>query len=295
MRVGIVILPEYRWWVARPKWQAVDTYGFDHAWTYDHLGWRSLVDGPWFGALPTLTAAAMVTERVRLGTFVASPNFRHPVPLVRELTAIDDVSDGRLVFGAGAGTTAFDAEVLGQEPLTARARVDRFAEFLELLDATLTADRTTWRGEYYTAVQARSAPRSVQTPRVPFVVAGNGPRTIGLATRFGQGWVTTGKPGAADWWTGVAELVGRLEDTLAEQGRPADALSRYLSLDAGPNYSLSSVECFTDAAGRAAELGFTDVVAHWPRSDGVYAGRETVLERVAEDVLPGLQQPRSGD
>ncbi|MGH8921895.1 MAG: LLM class flavin-dependent oxidoreductase, partial [Acidimicrobiales bacterium] len=48
MRAGIVILPEDRWWAAEPKWRAAEEYGFDHAWTYDHLGWRSLVDGPWF-------------------------------------------------------------------------------------------------------------------------------------------------------------------------------------------------------------------------------------------------------
>src|SRR5207248_3255349 len=80
VRVGIVILPEDRWWAAEPKWRAAEEYGFDHAWTYDHLGWRNLVDGPWFSAVPTLTAAAMVTSRIRLGTFVASPVARHPVP-----------------------------------------------------------------------------------------------------------------------------------------------------------------------------------------------------------------------
>src|SRR5690606_20657508 len=44
VRVGIVILPEDRWWAAEPKWRAAEEYGFDHAWTYDHLGWRNLVD-----------------------------------------------------------------------------------------------------------------------------------------------------------------------------------------------------------------------------------------------------------
>jgi len=66
VRVGIVILPEDRWWAAEPKWRAAEEYGFDHAWTYDHLGWRDLVDGPWFDAVATLTAAALVTERIAL-------------------------------------------------------------------------------------------------------------------------------------------------------------------------------------------------------------------------------------
>ncbi|MCT2586700.1 LLM class flavin-dependent oxidoreductase [Actinophytocola gossypii] len=284
MRVGIVILPEYRWLLAEPKWRAAETYGFDHAWTYDHIGWRSLVDGPWFDAVPTLTAAAMVTRRIRLGTLVASPNFRHPVPFARSLLALDDVSNGRMILGVGAGTPAgYDNHVLGGEPLAPGPRVERFGEFVTQLDALLTNERTTIHGEHYRAVDARSAPGCVQHPRLPFVIAANGPRTMRLAARFGEGWVTTGKP-ADDldaWWSGVAELARTFDDITGE--RPVD---RYLSLDSAPVFSLSSVDCFGDAMGRARELGFTDVVCHWPRPDGVYAGRLNVLERVAAEILP---------
>jgi alkanesulfonate monooxygenase SsuD/methylene tetrahydromethanopterin reductase-like flavin-dependent oxidoreductase (luciferase family) len=97
VRVGIVILPDERWSVAARRWRLAEEYGFAHAWTYDHLGWRSLVDGPWFDAVPTLTAAALETSRIRLGTLVASPNFRHPVPFARQVTALDDISGGRIV------------------------------------------------------------------------------------------------------------------------------------------------------------------------------------------------------
>jgi hypothetical protein len=61
-----------------------------------------------------------------------------------------------------------------------------------------------------------------------------------------------------------------------------------VSLDAAPGYSLASTSRFADMVGRAAELGFTDAVAHWPRTDGPYAGRESVLEEIAADVLPTL-------
>ena len=291
MRVGLVILPEYRWWAAEPKWRAVERYGYDHAWTYDHLGWRSLVDGPWFSAVPTLTAAATVTQRIGLGTLVASPHFRHPVSFAREITALDDVADGRLLLGVGAGAiSGFDTAVLGQAPLTAKGLVDRFAEFLELLDAILVNDRTTWTGEFYRAVEARSAPGCVRRPRVPFVVAANGPRSIRLVARFGQGWVTSGPRTEDDnaWWTGVAERAERLDDALAAAGRPRHTVRRYLTLDSSPTYSLTSVSCFTDMIGKAARLGFTDVLAHWPRAEGVFAGHESVVEQVAADVLPTL-------
>jgi alkanesulfonate monooxygenase SsuD/methylene tetrahydromethanopterin reductase-like flavin-dependent oxidoreductase (luciferase family) len=291
IRLGIVILPDERWSVARRRWQRAEEYGFDHAWTYDHLGWRDLVDGPWFDAVTTLTAAAMVTRRIRLGTFVASPNFRHPAHFTREITTLDDISQGRLQLGLGSGGVGFDSAVLGARELTPGERVDRFAEFLELLDLLLRGDRVTWTGSYFAAVDARSTPGPVQRPRPPFVVAANGPRALRLAARYGDGWVTTGAQGlssAEEWWSSVARSSSAFTDALAEAGRPAGAVDRYLNLDSSPVFSMSSAGAFTDAVGRAAALGFTDVVTHWPRASGWYAGSEKVLETVAGR-LPGLR------
>ncbi|AEB42113.1 luciferase family protein [Micromonospora maris AB-18-032] len=291
MRIGIVILPDQRWSVARHRWQQVDEWGFDHAWTYDHLGWRDLVDGPWFDSMATLTAAATVTSRIRLGTLVASPNFRHPTAFARQVTALDDVSDGRVLLGLGAGGIGFDSAVLGGETLPPRQRVDRFGEFTELLDAILREDGTTWRGDWFAAVDARNNPGCVQQPRVPFVVAANGPRSMRLAARYGQGWVTIGNGGddLDTWWAGVAETVARFDSVLAAQGRDPDALDRYLSLDAAPIFSLNSAQFFADQVGRAAELGFTDVITHWPRESSWYAGDEAVLADVATRLLPQLR------
>jgi len=300
VRIGIVILPDQRWSVAGRRWQRAEEYGFDHAWTYDHLGWRDLIDGPWFDAVTTLTAAAMVTRRIRLGTFVASPNFRHPVHFTREITALDDISQGRLLLGVGAGGVGFDTAVLGVLELTLGQRVDRFAEFLELLDLLLRTDRVTWTGTYFTAVDARNNPGPVQRPRPPLVVAANGPRALKLAARYGDGWVTTGLTTARyvgapqtltsvdEWWRSVATVSSMFNDALSATGRPVDAVDRYLNLDSSPVYSMSSADAFTDAVGRATELGFTDVVAHWPRASGWYAGDEKVLETVA-GLLPRLR------
>src|SRR3954468_9579385 len=151
VRIGIVILPDERWSVAGRRGRLAEEYGFDHAWAHDHPGWRGLGGGPRFAASPTLTAAAMVTRRIRLGTFVASPNFRHPVHFTREITALDDISQGRLLLGVGAGGTGFDSAVLGAPELTPRERVDRFSEFLSLLTQLLDDDKADFAGTYYRA------------------------------------------------------------------------------------------------------------------------------------------------
>ncbi|KQX67032.1 LLM class flavin-dependent oxidoreductase [Angustibacter sp. Root456] len=289
VRVGVVVLPQQRWSQAAARWRAVEAMGFDHAWTYDHLAWQSLADEPWFATVPTLTAAATVTERIELGTWVASPNYRHPVPFAKEVMSLDDVSGARFVLGVGAGGTGWDARVLGQDELTPRERVERLQEFVRLLDLLLTQSSTTWRGQWFEAVEARMVSGPIGPRRPPFVVAANGPRAMAVAATLGDGWATTGataaEAGQDAWWRGVGELSRRFDEALEAAGREGGAVRRYLNLDSGAVFSLSSAEVFADALGRAEELGFTDVVTHWPRAEGVYAGDEAVLEQVAGQLL----------
>jgi len=280
--VGVVILPQGRWQEDRSRWRRAEEYGFDHAWTYDHLSWKALVDEPWFATVPTLAAAALVTERIRLGTLVASPNFRHPVPFAKELMSLDDLSEGRFVLGVGAGGTGFDATVLGDAVLSPGERVARFEEFVAMLDQLLTRPATTVHGELYTSVDARMIPGCTQQPRLPFVIAAIGPRSMRLAARLGQGWVTTG--GAANdrekWWRTVADLSRRFDASLADADRPPDDLDRYLVLDTLRPSALTAEE-FAESVDRARDLGFTDVVFHWPRPGEPFAGDERLLDDIA--------------
>ncbi|MEH3075568.1 MAG: LLM class flavin-dependent oxidoreductase [Quadrisphaera sp.] len=287
LRVGLTILPEHPSAETQRMWRALEDLGFDHGWTFDHLGWRSLVEGPWYGTIPTLTVAAMSTQRLELGPLVTSPTYRHPVVLARDLTALDEVSRGRLTLGIGAGGSGYDTEVMGQHPPVSRAR--RFEEFVELLDALLTSDHVTYDGQDFTARDARTLPGPHQSPRPPFVIAANGPRAMRLAVRHGQGWVTTGSPAETleQWWASVQEKAMRFTDTeqahLQQGGEP---VRRFLQTDAAPALSTSSAALFEDFLGRAHTLGFTDVVAPWPRREGVFAGREEVVEQIASQVLP---------
>ena len=284
MRFGIAILPEYRWRDAARRWRQAEELGFDHAWTYDHLTWSGLQDSPWYGTTPTLTAAALVTSTIKLGTFVTSPNFRHPLALTRDILAIDDVSDGRFLCGIGAGGS-LDATIQGGPELTPRQKYERYAEFVVLLDKLLTTDGVDFKGEYFETRNGRTLPGCIQQPRVPLILAGNGPRSLRFAAEHGDGWMTTGgaAPDLDTWFASVADLSHRLDDLL--EGRHLD---RYLSLDSAV-FALSSPAAFEDAVQRAAALGFTDVITHWPRAEGVYAGSEDVLEQVAAEVIPRLR------
>ena len=76
-----------------------------------------------------------------------------------------------------------------------------------------------------------------------------------------------------------------LEEALVAVGRDPASFPRYLNLDSSPQFSLTSRGVFEEMVGRAEGLGFTDVIAHWPRPDGPYAGSVTVLEDVAATVV----------
>ncbi|MFE9699431.1 LLM class flavin-dependent oxidoreductase [Streptomyces sp. NPDC006270] len=289
-RLSTVILPVHRWHEGgRDRWRRAEELGFHTAYTYDHLSWRTFRDGPWFGALPTLTVAATVTDRLRLGTLVTSPNFRHPVTLAKELISLDDISGGRITLGIGAGGNGFDATALGQEAWTPRERADRFAEFVALLDRLLTEDAVTGRGTYYSAEEARNIPGCVQRPRLPFAVAATGPRGLKLAARHGQAWVTTGDPKLYENGTPKESRAAlraqneKLTAACAEIGRDASELDRVLLTGFTPdrNAPLESVDAFVDFAGRHAELGFTEIAVHAPIPDSDFATDPKVFERIA--------------
>jgi alkanesulfonate monooxygenase SsuD/methylene tetrahydromethanopterin reductase-like flavin-dependent oxidoreductase (luciferase family) len=233
-----------------------------------------------------LSAVATVTERIRLGPLVASPNFRHPVPFARELLALDDLSGGRFTLGLGAGGVGWDATILGQAPWSSRERTARFAEFVALLDRLLREPATSSEGRFYSANEARSVPGCVQRPRIPFAIAGSGPRGMRLAVAYASAWVTTGDPAMdgllapRDGAVVVREQMARLDAACRAIGRDPASIERLvltgLHLEAG----LESIEAFQETLGRYREVGVTDLVVHWPRPAAPFAGSLATFERI---------------
>ncbi len=282
-----MILPTDRWQSARQQWQWADAAGFSTAWTYDHIRWSGLPEGPWHAAVPVLAAAAAVTERVRLGTLVASPNFRHPVTLAREALALDDVSGGRFDLGLGPGSEGHDATALGQERWPPAERLARFESFLEVLAPIVRGGHgttTSVRTDHYAADEAPSTPGSIQQP-LPLTIAAGGPRGMRLAARYGQQWVTVGPTGRGPRTPDtVLEAVRRqvplLEDACRAEGRdPSDVGKVLLFMPTEP--PITSADQFDDLVAPYAELGFDQVVLHHPAQTGPFGGDVAAFEEIA--------------
>jgi alkanesulfonate monooxygenase SsuD/methylene tetrahydromethanopterin reductase-like flavin-dependent oxidoreductase (luciferase family) len=291
VHVGVVILPNQRWSDAASVWRRAEELGAHTGWTYDHLTWRDLRDGPWLSALPLLTAAAGVTRHLRLGTLVTSPNFRHPVTLAKEVMTLDDISGGRFTLGVGAGGVGWDAEALGQEPWSRAERTGRFTEMVDHLDRLLREPATErLDGTWYQAVEARNLPGCVQQPRVPFAVAGGGRRALDVVARHGDVWVTLGDPlrardlDDASCLEVVRQQSRALDEACEQIGRDPASLRRLYMQGATGEPWLESVGAFTDLAGRYAKLGFTDLALHWPRAETPYQADPAVFEQIMATV-----------
>ena len=294
MRVGVLMLPTDPWSATVERAQRLERLGYDHLWTYDHLSWRRYRDRDWHAAIPWLTGLAMATDRIRLGTMVASPNFRHPVTLAKEAMTLDHVSGGRLTLGLGAGGPGFDATVLGGAQPSPSARVARFTEFVEVLDELLRTPTMSHRGHHYTVDDARMIPGCVQQPRVPFAIAAGGPKMLAVTARFADAWLTYGDTSYQDTTAAATEAVVRaqseqLAEACARIGRDPNDLDRIYLIGNTDERPLASVDTFVDFATRYAALGFTDLVFHHPRPDDpVWNEPEAIVDQIAE-VLPQLR------
>jgi alkanesulfonate monooxygenase SsuD/methylene tetrahydromethanopterin reductase-like flavin-dependent oxidoreductase (luciferase family) len=290
MRLSTVILPLERWPRSSEKWRRAEELGFFAAYIYDHLSWPHFRDRPWFASVPTLTAAAVETSKIRLGTLVTTPNFRHPVPLAKDLLSVDDVSGGRLTVGIGAGVHDNDATVLGGEAWSARERMDRFVNFVELLDELLREPITTQAGSFYSANEARMLPGTLQRPRPPFCIAATGKRGMDVAARQGETWVSIGRSAKPEesCFDAVTAQLGRLDDALDEVGRSRDDIGRVLLDGLNGERPLVSVDAFVDWAGRYGALGMTELVIHWSEPDSLFDVDMKVFEKIATDGLAQL-------
>lgn len=284
MNLGVVILPERDWPEAKPDWQRAEELGFDHAWTYDHVTFGGLPNATWHAAMPTLAAAALATKRIKLGTLVATPNLHHPVPLAQELLTLDRLSEGRLIAGIGAGGRGPDSRVLMRNSPTERERTERFEKFAKILGGLLRGEEVQSRGNFYEFDEVRIGVRPAQKV-VPLLIASTGARGIRLAARYAAIWATSGPEGDPQTMDAatpaLADQCRRLDAECIQLGRDPATMRRLLMTGTRIRGDLDSVEAFTDVCGRARDIGFTDLVVHWPRSEEPFRADVAVLEKVA--------------
>jgi alkanesulfonate monooxygenase SsuD/methylene tetrahydromethanopterin reductase-like flavin-dependent oxidoreductase (luciferase family) len=266
-----MLVPTHPWAQTAEDFRWAEHVGYDVAYIYDHLT-HPTAAGQWLAhGLTTLTAAASVTDSMQIGTLVASATLHSPVMLARIAATVDDVSGGRLVLGLGAGSPLCAAADRGETPTPgemSRRLADVVAGFTAVFDGA-----TDWEGatRKFSGLETTATPPGAHRPYL--MLAAHGPKAMALAARHADAWNTYGGPHAVAlepdaFWTEVGVQIARLEDACAAEGRDPGGLRRSLLLGYGEVRPTSSVAAYEDAVGRAAGLGFDEVVVYAPRSPG---------------------------
>ena len=159
----------------------------DHVRRIEQLGY-SIVHVPdhfrdQLAPVPALTAAALATTRLRVGSLVFSNDFRHPVVLAKEAATIDVLSGGRFELGLGSGWLR---EEYGQAGISFDApgtRIERLTEAVSVVKGLLGGEPVTLAGRHYTITGLQGRPSPVQRPHPPILIGGGGPLTLSLAAR----------------------------------------------------------------------------------------------------------------
>jgi probable F420-dependent oxidoreductase len=135
------------------------------------------------GPLVGLTAVAAATESLVVTALVLANDYRHPAVLAKELATLDRFSGGRLECGIGAGWMLADYERAGIPHDRAGIRIERLAEAIAVLKGCFADGAFSFTGDHYSITDLDSQPAPHTRPHPPLLVAGGGPRVLGLAAR----------------------------------------------------------------------------------------------------------------
>jgi len=285
MRVGVILPhgvwdefkglhPQAAWNGLRRMASDAERLGFDSVWLSDHF--TTIEDQPdaiVLEAFTCLSALASATERIRLGTLVLCAAYRNAALTAKMLCTLDAISGGRVELGIGAGWKEDEFRGYGYGFPDTRERLAILSDHLEVITRMLGSGNATWHGRH-ASVDTFSAPKSVQTPRLPVMVGGNGPLvTWRLAARYADELNLDGLlPDQVEKALPVIKL------RCIEEGR--DPAELRVSVYAGPHLLAPGADRVA-ALRRYDELGMTRVIVDVdPRA----IESRSYLEDLARDV-----------
>ena len=225
LRIGVQ-LPEVErvvpWREMREMAQTAESVGFDSLWVGDHLLYRDDKGptGPW-EAWSMLAAIAAVTNRIKLGPLVAATSFHNPAMLAKKAATVDEISDGRLILGIGAGWNQIEYDAYGF-PFDHRA--SRFEEAFTVIRTLLTVGEIDFHGTYYDASDCVLVPPA-RDEGIPIMIGSEGPRVLSIALPHSQIW-----NGWHAWYgntpAGAAELNAKVDAASTEVGVDPSSVER---------------------------------------------------------------------
>jgi probable F420-dependent oxidoreductase len=191
MKVGVWI-PSVRRFASNPNIRAgilqAERLGYDSIWTIDHViapTANAAQFGLLYDPLIVMALAAGLTERVKIGVSVLVLPYRHGVLTAKMVASLDDLSNGRVILGIGAGWNAVESRILG---LPFDDRGPMTDEYLRMMRELWTNPSPTFEGKYSRFSGVAFQPRPVQQPSPPIWVGGSSPAALRRTAEFGDAW-----------------------------------------------------------------------------------------------------------
>lgn len=200
--------------------QRAEAGGFDSIWLFDHLLFRYTPEatiGIW-ECWTLLSALAEATKRVELGTLVLCNPFRNPALLAKMAHTLDEVSNGRVILGMGAGWHQPEFDAFGYD---FERRVDRLQEALQIMKPLLQGERVDFSGTHYQARDCVITPLGPRPGGIPLLIGGGKPRMLRLIAQYADQWNTAWLGGPQQ----LAERLTRIRDACAAVGRDPATLA----------------------------------------------------------------------
>ena len=155
--------------------------GYNSVWLDDHLMLKKM---PILESWTTLSALSRVTKTIRLGTMVTCNSFRNPALLAKMAATFDNISNGRLELGIGAGVQEREHNAYGFSFSSSKVRIERLGESVEIIKKLWTEDKSSYKGKYYQIKDAVCEPKPLQKPYPPIIIGGDGEKfTLNVAAR----------------------------------------------------------------------------------------------------------------
>lgn len=220
-----------RWSEMRQMAQLAETIGFDSLWVGDHLLYLppgQPPKAPW-EAWSVLAALAEATDRVELAPLVACTAFHNPAIIAKKAATIDEISDGRLILGLGAGWNLPDFEPFG---FPYDHRVARFEEAFTVIRTLLAEGEIDYHGRYYDLPNCMLAPNGPRGGDLPLLVGSIGERMLRSTLPFLDVWNVWFEDFENDPLK-LREVMGRVDRIAEDVGRDPATFSHSVALLVG--------------------------------------------------------------
>jgi len=255
---------------------AAEELGFESLWVAEHSHIPASRKSPWpaGGELPkqywhtmdpfvALTVAAAASKRIRVATGICLLIQRDPIHTAKSVASVDLVSNGRFIFGVGAG---WNREEMADHGTDFSTRWTLLREKVEACKAIWTQEESEYHGEMVNFGPMWCWPKPVQKPHPPVILGGSGPKILERVVRYADGWM----PNRGD----VIERIPELQEMARAAGRSHIPVSYY------PKPVASEIE-------RLAEAGVERCIYYVPAD-----GRDqalTKLEELAKMIRPYVE------